>query len=192
MKKLLIATNNKGKLEELKNMLSEYEILSLKDVQCNIQVIEDGNSFEENAKKKAKEIYDVTKINCIADDSGLCIDYFNGWPGIYTDRFLGENSSKDDRNDYILEKMKNLKDDKRKARVECVVAYYDGVDFIVGRGVVEGKIALKKRGDNGFGFDEIFELPNERTYAELSSQEKNKVSHRKMAILDLKEKIIQK
>ena len=192
MRKLLIATNNKGKLEELKNMLPEYEILSLNDLGCNIKVIEDGNSFEENAKKKAKEIYDITKINCIADDSGLCIDYFDGWPGVYTDRFLGENSSKDDRNNYILEKMKDLKDNKRNARVECVVVYYDGIEFIVGKGIVNGKITTEKRGNNGFGFDEIFELQNGKTYAELSSEEKNKVSHRKMAILDLKEKIIQK
>ena len=192
MRKLLIATNNKGKLEELKNMLPEYEILSLNDLGCNIKVIEDGNSFEENAKKKAKEIYDITKINCIADDSGLCIDYFDGWPGVYTDRFLGENSSKDDRNNYILEKMKDLKDSKRNARVECVVVYYDGIEFIVGKGIVNGKITTEKRGNNGFGFDEIFELQNGKTYAELSSEEKNKVSHRKMAILDLKEKIIQK
>ena len=192
MRKLLIATNNKGKLEELKNMLPEYEILSLNDLGCNIKVIEDGNSFEENAKKKAKEIYDITKINCIADDSGLCIDYFDGWPGVYTDRFLGENSSKDDRNNYILEKMKDLKDNKRNARVECVVVYYDGIEFIVGKGIANGKITTEKRGNNGFGFDEIFELQNGKTYAELSSEEKNKVSHRKMAILDLKEKIIQK
>ena len=111
MKKILIATNNKGKLEELKNLLKEYEILSMKDVNCNIEVVEDGKTFEENAKKKAKEIYDITKIPCIADDSGLCIDYFDGWPGIYTARFLGPNSTKEEINNYILEKMKNLKDE---------------------------------------------------------------------------------
>lgn len=190
MKKILIATNNKGKLEELKKMLQEYEILSLKDVGCNIEVVEDGQTFEENAKKKAREIYEATKITCIADDSGLCIDYFEGWPGVHTARFLGENSSKDERNDYILEKMKDLKDEQRKAKVKCILVQYDGDKYIVGEGIIEGKISIEKRGENGFGFDEIFELPNGKTYAELSSEEKNNISHRKMAILDLKEKLI--
>lgn len=188
MDKLLIATNNKGKLEELKNMLPEYEILSLKDVNCNIEVIEDGKTFEENAKKKAKEIYDVTNIPCIADDSGLCIDFFDGWPGVFTDRFLEENVSKDEKNNYILEKMKNLKNDQRKAKVKCVIAYYNGSNFIIGKGCIEGKISLEKRGNNGFGFDEIFELSNGKTYAELSKEEKNNISHRRLAIIDLKRK----
>ncbi len=189
MKKILIATNNKGKLEELKNLLKEYEILSMKDVNCNIEVIEDGKTFEENAKKKAKEIYDITKIPCIADDSGLCIDYFDGWPGIYTARFLGPNSTKEEINNYILEKMKNLKDENRNAEVKCVVAYYNGSDFITGTGVIKGKIALSKRGDNGFGYDEIFELENGKTYAEISEEEKNKISHRRKAINELKIKL---
>ena len=189
MEKILIATNNKGKLEELKNLLKEYEILSMKDVNCNIEVVEDGKTFEENAKKKAKEIYDITKIPCIADDSGLCIDYFDGWPGIYTARFLGPNSTKEEINNYILEKMKNLKDEERKAEVKCVVAYYNGTDFITGTGVIKGKIALNKRGNNGFGYDEIFELENGKTYAEISEEEKNKISHRRKAINELKIKL---
>lgn len=189
MKKILIATNNKGKLEELKNLLKEYEILSMKDVNCNIEVIEDGETFEENAKKKAKEIYDITKIPCIADDSGLCIDYFDGWPGIYTARFLGPNSTKEEINNYILEKMKNLKDENRNAEVKCVIAYYNGTDFITGMGVIKGKIALNKRGNNGFGYDEIFELENGKTYAEISEEQKNKISHRRKAINELKIKL---
>ena len=189
MEKILIATNNKGKLEELKNLLKEYEILSMKDVNCNIEVVEDGKTFEENAKKKAKEIYDITKIPCIADDSGLCIDYFDGWPGIYTARFLGPNSTKEEINNYILEKMKNLKDGERKAEVKCVVTYYNGTDFITGTGVIKGKIALNKRGNNGFGYDEIFELENGKTYAEISEEEKNKISHRRKAINELKMKL---
>ena len=189
MKKILIATNNKGKLEELKNLLKEYEILSMKDVNCNIEVIEDGKTFEENAKKKAKEIYDITKIPCIADDSGLCIDYFNGWPGVYTARFLGPDSTKEEKNNNILEKMKNLNGEDRKAIVKCVIVYYNGIDFTIGTGVIEGKIALNKRGNNGFGFDEIFELENGKTYAEISKEEKNNISHRRKAIVDLKNKI---
>ena len=189
MKKILIATNNKGKLEELKNLLREYEILSMEDVNCNIEVVEDGKTFEENAKKKAKEIYDITKIPCIADDSGLCIDYFDGWPGIYTARFLGPNSTKEERNNYILEKMSNLKDEDRKAEVKCVIVYYNGTNFITGTGVIEGKIALNKRGDNGFGYDEIFELENGKTYAEISEEQKNNISHRRKAINELKIKL---
>lgn len=189
LKKLLIATNNKGKLKELKEMLLGYEILSLEDVGCRVNIEENGSTFEENAKKKAKGFFESTKIPCIADDSGLCIETLDGWPGIFTARFLGENATKDERNNYILEKMKNIKDYKRKAFVKCAIAYYDGKNFIIVKGSIEGKIALDKRGNNGFGFDEIFELPNGKTYAELSKEEKNEISHRKIAIKDLIKKL---
>ena len=189
MKKLLIATNNKGKLKELKEMLLGYEILSLEDVGCRVNIEENGSTFEENVKKKAKGFFESTKIPCIADDSGLCIEALNGWPGIFTARFLGENSTKEERNNYILEKMKNIEDYRRKAFVKCAIAYYDGKNFIIGKGSIEGKIALEKRGNNGFGFDEIFELPNGKTYAELSKEEKNEISHRKIAIKDLIKKL---
>lgn len=186
MKKILMATNNKGKIKEMKQILKEYDLVSLEEIGCNIDVVEDKDDFEGNALKKAKEISKATNMPCIADDSGLCIDEFNGWPGVYTARFLGENSTPRQRNEYILNKMKDLSEDKRTARVKCVVAYYEHSKEIVAKGEIEGKIALNYRGENGFGFDEIFELKNGKTYAELSKEEKNKVSHRKLALENLK------
>lgn len=188
-KKIVIATNNPGKIKEIKEILKNYEIISLKEINCKTDVIEDQESFEGNAKKKAKEISEVVKMPCIADDSGLCIDILQGWPGIYTARFLGEEATQEQRNSYILEKMKKFKDDERKARVKCCMAYYEDGKYIIGKGEIEGKIANEKRGKNGFGFDEIFEINNGKTFAELSSEEKNEISHRKKALQDLKTKL---
>lgn len=189
MKKIVIATNNQGKLKEIKQILNEYELLTLKDVNCNIEVEEDQDTFEGNSLKKAKEIAEITNMPCIADDSGLCINEFNGWPGVHTARFLGDDSTPEQRNNVILEKMKNLNGDERKAKVKCVVTYYENGQVIVGTGEVEGKIAENPRGDNGFGFDPIFELENGKTYAELTKEEKNKISHRKRALENLKKQL---
>ena len=187
MKKVVIATNNLGKIKEIKEILKDYEILTLKDMNCEIEVEEDQDTFEGNAMKKAKEIAEVLKMPAIADDSGLCIDILKGWPGVYTARFLGENATQEQRNNAILEKMK--KEPERMARVRCCMAYYEDGNFILGKGEVEGKIAIQKRGKNGFGFDEIIELPNGKTFAELTLDEKNQISHRKLALQDLKENL---
>ncbi len=189
MEKILIATNNKEKIKEMKEILKEYDLISLEDIGCKIDVVEDKESFEGNALKKAKEISKATNMPCIADDSGLCIDEFNGWPGVYTARFLGEDSTPRQRNEYILNKMKDLSEDKRTARVKCVVVYYENGEKIIATGEVEGKIAMSYRGESGFGFDEIFELKNGKTYAELTKEEKNKISHRKIALENLKKYI---
>jgi len=189
MKRIVIATNNKGKLKEIKEILKNYEILSLKDVNCEIEVEENQETFEGNSKKKAKEISELIKMPCIADDSGLCIDVFDGWPGVHTARFLGENSTPRQRNEAILEKMKDLKGQQRKAKVVCVMSYYENGQFIVAKGEIEGKIATMLRGENGFGFDEIFELEDGRTYAELMPEEKNAISHRKRALENLEKQL---
>ena len=189
MKSIVVATNNKGKLKEIKEIFNEYELLTLKDVNCNIEVDEDQNTFEGNSLKKAKEISEITKMPCIADDSGLCIDIFEGWPGVYTARFLGDDVTPEQRNNAILEKMNNLKGDERKARVECVVTYYENGKAIVGKGEIKGKITETARGDNGFGFDPIFELENGRTLAELKDEEKNKISHRRIAMENLRKQL---
>lgn len=186
---MILATNNKGKLREIKAILNEYNIRSLEELNICIEVDEDQDSFYGNALKKAKEIYEIAKESTIADDSGLCIDYFNDWPGIYTARFLGENSTVDERNKHILEKMKLLKDDDRKAHIVCNLVYYDGKNIVLGEGILRGKISDSRRGENGFGFDEIFQLESGRTLAELSLEEKNLVSARYLATLDLKEKL---
>ena len=185
MKKVVVATKNLGKLKEIKEIIKNYELLSLQDIDCDINVEEDQNTFEGNAKKKAKEISEFLKMPCIADDSGLCIDKYNGWPGVYTARFLGENSTPHQRNTYILEKMKDVKDEERTASVKCCVTYYENGKYIMGFGELRGKIAKEIRGNNGFGFDSIFELEDGRTFAELSAEEKNQISHRKLALQDL-------
>lgn len=189
MKKIVFASNNEGKLNEIREILTGYEILSLKDINCNIDVDEDGETFEENAKKKAKQIYENVKIPCISDDSGLCINTFDGWPGVYTARFLGENTTAKQRNENILYKMRNIEKD-RDAQVKCCLAYYDGKRFIVGEGILNGKISKSRRGKNGFGFDEIFEIETGYTLAELSKEEKNKISARKLAAIDLNKKLL--
>lgn len=192
MKKILVATNNQGKLKEIKDILKDYELLTLKDINYEIEVNEDQETFEENAKKKAKETAELTNMPCIADDSGLCIEAFGGWPGVKTDRFLGENATPTQKNKAILEKMKDLKERERKAKVVCVVAYYENGEFITAKGEIEGKIAKEPRGDNGFGFDPIFELENGITYAELSKEEKNAISHRKKALENLEKQLTNK
>lgn len=192
MKKILIATSNPGKLKEFKQILKNYELLTLKDVNCKIEVKEDQETFEGNAKKKAMEIGNITNLPCIADDSGLCIEAFDGWPGIHTARFLGKKATDQQRNEVILEKMKDLKREERKAKVHCVIAYYEDGKFIVGKGEVSGRIAKLPRGERGFGFDPIFEVENGKTYAELSEEEKNAISHRKRALENLEKQLTNK
>ena len=189
MKQVVVATNNKGKLKEIKDILKDYQLLSLKDVNCTVEVEEDKDTFEGNSLKKAQEISEILHMPCIADDSGLCIDIYDGWPGVHTARFLGENATAKERNQYILEKMKNLEGIDRKARVKCCITYYENGDYVVGKGEIQAKIAEQPRGDNGFGFDEIFELEGGRTYAELSKEEKNQISHRRLALQDLLTKL---
>ncbi len=185
MKKIIVATNNEGKLKEIQDILKGYQLLSLKDVNCHVEVEENKETFEGNSLKKAQEIAEILHMPCIADDSGLCIDIYDGWPGVHTARFLGENATAKERNIYILEKMKTLKGKERKASVKCCITYYENGNYVVGKGEIQGRIAESPRGNNGFGFDEIFELEDGRTYAELSSEEKNHVSHRRLALQDL-------
>lgn len=186
MKKIVAATSNEGKLKEIREILNEYEIISLKDINCEIEVEEDGKTFEENALKKAREIYKATKTPCIADDSGLCIEEYKGWPGVETARFLGKNKATNEyareRNEYILKKMKNLPKQKRKAKHVTCISYVDSENEYITIGEQPGYIAESPRGNNGFGFDEIFELENGKTMAEIPKDEKNKISSRKIAL----------
>ena len=192
MKKIIVATNNKGKLKEIREILTDYELLSLEEVGINIKVEEDENTFRGNSLKKANEIFKVANMPCIADDSGLCIDVFDGWPGVETARFLGNKASQEDRNKYILEKMKDKSGEERNAKVVCDIAYVDNENTTVVEGIIEGKISKEERGSNGFGFDSIFELEDGRTLAELSEKEKNDVSSRRIALEKLKNKLDKK
>ena len=184
---MIIATNNKGKIAEIKKILKDDKVFSLKEKNIMIDVEEDKNSFLENAEKKAIEIYNIAKEETIADDSGLCINCLNGFPGVMTHRFLGENATDRMRNEYLINEVNKYED--RSAQVVCNLVYYDGEKEIVGEGILNGFISKECRGNNGFGFDEIFELPNGLTLAELSSDEKNSVSARSLAINDLKKKL---
>lgn len=184
---MIIATNNKGKLEEIKKILSEYEIYSLKEKNIDIDVIEDEDTFLGNAKKKAMEIYEISHEEVIADDSGLSIDCLDGFPGVKTHRFLGDTATDRMRNEYLIKEVNKY--DNRSAKVICNLVYYNGSEFIVGEGILDGFISKECRGSNGFGFDEIFELTTGLTLAELSFDEKNEISARSLAIKDLKKKL---
>ena len=168
MKQIIVATNNLEKLREIRQIITSYEIVSLKDIKCHIEVEEDKYTFAENALKKAKEIARVTNKICIADDSGLCIDVLNGFPGVKTARFLGKEKTQEERNDYLLKKLKEVKKSKRTACViTCIALVEPNGKEKVFTGILQGRIAEDKRGKNGFGFDEIFELENGQTLAEI-------------------------
>lgn len=186
---MILATNNKGKLKEIKEILNTYEIYSLSDKNINIDILEDADSFYGNAYKKAKTIYELTKEATIADDSGLCINSLDGFPGVNTHRFLGDNATDEERNNDLIKRLSGSLD--RSAKVICVLVYYDGINTISSLGVLEGKISETRRGTNGFGFDEIFELSNGKTLAELSNEEKNKISARYLAAKELKNKLLE-
>lgn len=184
--KIVMATNNQGKLKEVREILKDYEILSLKDLGCDIEVEEDQDTFEGNSLKKAREISKLLKMPCIADDSGLCIEELNNFPGVLTARFLGEDTSQEERNNHLIKKLEGK--ENRKATVVTVMTYVDEEkgEEVVARGEVNANIAKEKRGDNGFGFDEIVELENGKTLAELTNEEKNQISSRKIALENLK------
>lgn len=184
---MILATNNLGKLREIREILKEYEISSLSDKGIEVDVIEDQDTFIGNAKKKAFEIYNLTREEVIADDSGLCIDALDGFPGVMTHRFLGENATAEERNQYLINEVN--KHENSDASIICSLVYYNGVDYVIGTGEMRGVISHEMKGTNGFGFDSIFELPNGLTLAELSHEEKNKISARAMAAKDLQKKL---
>ena len=181
MLEIILASNNEGKVKEIQDILKEYKIVSLKEAKIEVKVEEDQETFEKNALKKATEICKLTNKICMADDSGLCIDILNGFPGVKTARFLGENATNEEKNTYLLEKMKDKENRKAKVITCIALAFPDGRNS-VHKGTLEGFISNKRRGDNGFGFDEIFELPDGRTLAQLSHKEKNEISSRKIAL----------
>ena len=184
---IILATNNKEKVKEIKKILKNENIKTLRELNLNLQIEEDGKTFEENAIKKAREIYKLTKTSCIADDSGICIKELNGFPGVRTARFLGENISQKERNEYILKKLKGLPKERRKVDFITCIAYIkqNGEEKIY-KGILRGYIAKYAKGNNGFGFDEIFEIEDGRTLAELTQEEKNNISSRKIALTKLK------
>ena len=194
IKKIIFATTNKGKLREIRMVLADLdvEILSLEDANITTKIIEDGASFEENATIKARTIMQETGMLTLADDSGLEVDFLNKEPGIYSARYCGENTSYDIKNRNIIERLIDVPDEKRTARFVCAIAaaYPDGTVETV-RATMEGRIGYEEKGSNGFGYDPIFYLPEYGCYsAELSLEEKNKISHRGKALRLMKEKLL--
>ena len=185
--KIVAASSNKNKIIEIKDKFSkipEIEIIPLSEYNNIPEIIEDGDTFLENAIKKAKIIRDFTGEITIADDSGLVVDFLNGEPGVYSARYGGENLTDIDRYNLVLKKMSGVESDKRTARFICeiVIAFPNG-RIITAAGACEGMITYEPSGTNGFGYDPIFYLPEfKSTMAEISLAEKNKISHRGKAL----------
>lgn len=199
MKKLVIASNNKGKIKEFKDILIELplEVVSLSDENIDIDVVEDGNTFAENAKKKAMEICDYllkrgdTEFIVIADDSGIEVDYLNGEPGVYSARYAGEHGNDDNNNKKLLDNLKGVPWEERRARFVCELAIVDSSKvYRRAVGYVEGHILEEVNGVDGFGYDPLFYCDElKKSFGEAKLNEKNLVSHRGRALMEF-EKIV--
>ena len=193
MNRIIFATGNAGKMKEIREILGDMdaEILSMKEAGIQTDIVENGTTFEENARIKAKAVAQFTKDIVLADDSGLEIDYLNKEPGVYSARYMGEDTSYRIKNQNLIERLEGVPDEQRTARFVCAIAAVlpDG-RVVTTRGVIEGKIGYEERGTNGFGYDPIFYLPDmSRSTAELTPEEKNAVSHRGNALRLMKEEL---
>lgn len=189
--KVIIASNNKGKIKEFKEILSPlgYEVISQGEAGIKIEVEETGSTFSDNAYLKAKAIFDITDNCCVlADDSGLMVDLLNGEPGVYSARYGGLETDVQ-RSELILQKLGDAEEKDRTARFICAICFIkaDGEKVAV-EGKCEGIIGAKPLGENGFGYDPIF-MYGDKSFAQVSAEEKNKVSHRADAIRKLFEKL---
>lgn len=184
--KLVIASNNKGKIREYKQLLEPlgYEVISQSDAGINIEVEETGTTFAENSALKARAIYNICKCAVLADDSGLVVEALNGEPGVYSARYGGLKTD-EERSNLILEKMQNVPDEKRNAYFACTIHFIDesGNETAV-EGRVNGKIGYKPLGENGFGYDPIF-MYEGKSFAQVDADVKNSVSHRANALKKL-------
>ncbi|MBD3108394.1 XTP/dITP diphosphatase [Bacillus sp. AGMB 02131] len=191
MKKIIIATGNKGKAREFATLFSPlgYDVLTLHDLEGATDVEETGSTFEENAILKAEALCEQFNTMVISDDSGLMIDALDGRPGVYSARYAGEQKNDDDNIDKVLEELKGVPEEKRTARFYCALAVaIPGQETITVSGTVEGRIANARQGENGFGYDPVFYVPTlGKMMAELKPEEKNAISHRANALKKLKE-----
>lgn len=193
-KKIIFATKNKGKMKEIKAVLGDsFDVISMEDAGISADIIEDGKTFEENALKKAVEIMEMSGEIVLADDSGLEIDFLNKEPGIYSARYMGEDTPYSIKNNKIIEIMKDVPDEKRTARFVCVIAAALPKPYnkkLTSRGTIEGIIGYEIQGENGFGYDPIFYLPEKNcTTAQLTMEDKNKISHRGNALRLMKKEL---
>ena len=194
MTKLILASQNEGKIREVKNIFQnlDLELLSLNDFIEIPIIVEDGNSFEENAKIKATKVYNYFNINSVGDDSGLSVEQLNGGPGIYSARFAGENATDEENNKKLIDELKKFPE-PHLAKYICAAAYYNGENFIISTGEIKGKIVLEPKGNFGFGYDPYF-VPDgyEKRMAEIEPSEKNQISHRGIAFNKLKNILLEK
>lgn len=194
MKKIIVATGNEGKMVEIRQILQGEDIAfsSLKDENLlDVEIIEDGETFEENAIIKARAISDLTGEMVLADDSGLEVDALDKAPGIYSARYLGEDTPYTVKNNHIIDLLKDVEGEERSARFVCVIACaFPGGRTITCRGVIEGQIGYEEKGEHGFGYDPIFFVPELGcTTAELLPEDKNNISHRGRALTAMYEKL---
>ncbi|MDY4693271.1 MAG: XTP/dITP diphosphatase [Blautia sp.] len=193
IKKIIFATGNKDKMREIREILADMDVqvVSMKEAGIQADIVENGSTFEENAVIKAKTICEMTGEITLADDSGLEIDYLNKEPGIYSARYMGEDTSYHIKNANLIKRLEGVPDEKRTARFVCAVAaaFPDGRVETV-RGTMEGRIGYEEKGENGFGYDPIFYLPEYGcTSAQLPREEKNRISHRGKALRAIKEEL---
>ncbi|MDO4649494.1 MAG: XTP/dITP diphosphatase [Eubacteriales bacterium] len=193
MKRLIFATGNKDKLREIREILSDLdvEIVSMKEAGIQADIVEDGETFEANAEIKAKAVCELSGEIAMADDSGLEIDYLNKEPGVYSARYMGEDTSYRIKNANLISRLEGVEDEKRTARFVCAVcaAFPDGTTKTIRR-TMEGRIGYKEEGENGFGYDPIFYLPEYGcSSAALSREEKNRISHRGKALRAMREEL---
>lgn len=191
--KIIFATGNQGKMREIREILGDMdvEIQSMKEAGIELDIVEDGSTFEENAIIKAKAVAEHTDAIVLADDSGLEIDYLGGEPGIYSARYLGEDTSYRIKNQNLIDRLEGVPEAERTARFVCAIAAVmpDG-EVITTHGVIEGTIAHEEKGTNGFGYDPIFYVPEYHcTTAQLSDEQKNEISHRGKALEAMKEEL---
>ena len=195
IKRIIFATGNAGKMREIKEIMGDLNlpILSMKEAGISSDAKEDGATYEENATIKAKAVAALAKEGdlVMADDSGLEIDYLNKEPGIYSARYLGEDTSYRIKNQNLIDRLAGVPDEKRSARFVCAIAAaLPNGEVITTRGVIEGRIGYAEAGEGGFGYDPIFYVPElGKTTAELTEEEKNEVSHRGRALRAMKEKL---
>ncbi len=191
METIIFATKNKGKIKEINAILADMDVnvISMEDAGITIDVVEDGTTFEENSMKKAVQIMEVSGKITLADDSGLEIDYMDKAPGVYSARFMGEDTPYEERFKAIFEKLDGVPAEKRTARfVSCIAAAFPDGRRLTTYDTVEGIIGYEVKGENGFGYDPIFYVPDKGRYmAELSAEEKNAISHRGKALGKMKE-----
>lgn len=193
-RRIILSTGNIHKVNEIKGILKDmpFEVVSKDDLGFrDFDVLEDGSTLQENALKKAEELHKLTEGIVIADDTGLYVDVLNGEPGVYSARYAGENATYADNNKLLLNKLKDVPKEKRTAHFKTVIAVIleDGSKLLA-EGICKGYIAFQERGDRGFGYDPLFIVQGiDKSFSEMTQEEKNAISHRAKALINLKDKL---